>query len=226
MPHFRPLPVLTLVSLPVLALLLTLGGWQVQRMGWKTDRIAAFEARGEVAGFAAAICGADRDNPFGPRVTGPAPITGETLRYYALRSEGPGWIHVGAITLPGCREGEPDQVLLVETGFESLTGNDRITADVWRIEPLPAANAFTSRNDPDTNQWYRFDHDAMAARLGLDPDQVLYVWAPADRGLPESLAEMPPARHLGYALTWFGLALTLVGVYVALHGARGRLRLR
>ena len=31
-----------------------------------------------------------------------------------------------------------------------------------------------------------------------------------------------PNRHLEYALTWYGLALTLIGVFVAF--ARGRLR--
>ena len=39
-----------------------------------------------------------------------------------------------------------------------------------------------------------------------------------------NLDNLPPARHLGYALTWFGLALGMIGVYIALHIARGRLR--
>ena len=224
MPQFRPLPVLTLFALPALALLLALGTWQVQRMEWKADRIAAFEARGEVPDFRTAICSAS-DTPFGPRVTGPAPLTGATLRYYTLRSEGPGWIRLGLMRVPACEPGGEPYYLLVETAFESLTGSARVPASAWRVETPPAAGSFASRNDPDTNQWYRFDHDAMAAALGADPGRVLALWAPADRGLPESLAQTPPARHLGYALTWYGLALALVGVYLALHAARGRLRL-
>ena len=35
---------------------------------------------------------------------------------------------------------------------------------------------------------------------------------------------LPPERHFGYALTWWGMALGLIGVYVALHRARGRLK--
>ena len=32
-----------------------------------------------------------------------------------------------------------------------------------------------------------------------------------------------PNNHLQYALTWFGLALTLVGVYLVYHVKNGRL---
>ena len=42
-------------------------------------------------------------------------------------------------------------------------------------------------------------------------------------GVPPELAQTPPSRHLGYALTWFGFALTLIGVYIAFHVSRKRL---
>ncbi|WP_300545785.1 SURF1 family protein [Maricaulis sp.] len=219
--RFRPFPLLTLFSLPALALLVILGFWQVQRMTWKAERIAAFEARGQLADFRTAIC-TDFDGAFGPSVSGPAPLAGETLRLYALRDQA-GWVRVGLMPVPACDpSGEPGYVF-VETAFESLAGGGRATPRQWRIEPFPAAGRFAGRNDTDTNQWYRFDAVAMARALGVDPDRVHPVWARADTGLPASLAQTPPARHFGYALTWFGLALALVGVYLALHIARGRL---
>jgi surfeit locus 1 family protein len=50
------------------------------------------------------------------------------------------------------------------------------------------------------------------------------MWLPsAGAGLPPGLAAMPPSRHVGYALTWFGLALTLIAVYLAFHHRAGRL---
>lgn len=116
-------------------------------------------------------------------------------------------------------------MVFVETAFEALIDGARTPTTRWRIEPLPQAGRFAGRNDPDTNQWYRFDREAMAVALGVDPERVADVWARADRGLPESLARTPSSRHLGYALTWYGLALALVGVYAAFHAARGRLRL-
>ena len=37
---------------------------------------------------------------------------------------------------------------------------------------------------------------------------------------------LPPERHLGYAITWWGLAAALVGVYLAYHLRAGRLVVR
>ena len=38
--------------------------------------------------------------------------------------------------------------------------------------------------------------------------------------------ELPPQRHFGYAITWWGLAMALIGVYPAFHHQKGRLRFR
>jgi surfeit locus 1 family protein len=40
------------------------------------------------------------------------------------------------------------------------------------------------------------------------------------------LDPLPPERHFGYALTWWGMAIGLLGVYLALHHSKGRLRFR
>ena len=37
---------------------------------------------------------------------------------------------------------------------------------------------------------------------------------------------LPPARHLGYAITWYGLALVLIVIYFAYHVSVGRLSFR
>ena len=40
--YFRPLPILTLLAVPILAALIALGVWQAQRAGWKAEVIEAF----------------------------------------------------------------------------------------------------------------------------------------------------------------------------------------
>lgn len=222
MPRFRPLPVLTVFTLLSLALLITLGVWQLQRMNWKAALIEGFAARGSVSSFREALCD-EPESAFGPRITAATPLAGRQLRYYALRDQ-PGWVRVGLMPAPRCAEGDPQSFMFVESGFENLDGEIVNRPQAWRIESLPRSGSFASGNDPDTNQWYVFDRDMMARALGAEPDEVLNVWARADLGLPPSLSQTPPAKHLGYAVTWFGLAAALIGIYLALHIARGRLR--
>ena len=221
MPYFRPLPVLTVFSVLALTLLVSLGVWQMQRMSWKTDLIAAYAGRGAVTSFQQALCG-DHTGAFGPSITAPAPLAGPQLRYYTLRDQ-PGWVRVSLMPAPACNADTAPGFLFVETGFEDLDGNIIARPQAWRIELLPRPGSFASGNDPDTNQWYIFDRDMMARALETDPDQVLDVWARADLGLPSSLSQTPPSKHLGYAVTWFGLAAALIGVYLGLHLVSGRL---
>ena len=53
----------------------------------------------------------------------------------------------------------------------------------------------------------------------------LFLESPKPTGFGPTPAPVPidiPNNHLGYAITWFGLALSLVGVYIATLLARRR----
>jgi surfeit locus 1 family protein len=83
-----------------------------------------------------------------------------------------------------------------------------------------SANAFTPPNQPAQNLWYARDIPAMARALGVsDPAPVfMMLEAPAPKGLAPTPAPLPadiPNNHLQYAITWFGLAAALAGVYLA-----------
>ncbi|MBR9826854.1 MAG: SURF1 family protein [Alphaproteobacteria bacterium] len=223
MPRFQPLPLLSLFSLAGLALLITLGNWQVSRMAWKQGLVDAYEGRGEAASLAEAYCGYDGE-AYSPGFAMPAPLAGEELRLYALRDV-PGVVRIGVIPAPDCGSGE-ERYLLVESGFERQVDGTVQRPARWRLEPLPRSGVFTPVNDPDTNQWYGFDPSEMAQALSVPPARMMEMWARSDEGMPATLAQTPPAQHMGYALTWYGLALALIGVYLALHIAQGRLRWR
>src|SRR5690606_10670942 len=88
-------------------------------------------------------------------------------------------------------------------------------------------------NDLKQNIFYWKDLDAMAASAGLPPGTTVLPFfidisaGEVPGGLPiggVTLLEMPNS-HLSYALTWYGLAGTLVCIYVAwfLRGRRAAL---
>ena len=101
-------------------------------------------------------------------------------------------------------------------------------------------SVFNADDNPEADQWYRLDPEGMSARIGLESvppvlePVIMTVRNAADLSQARQTANpyayskpldpLPPERHFGYALTWWGMALGLIGVYLALHRARGRLK--
>ena len=92
-----------------------------------------------------------------------------------------------------------------------------VTGVLRKAEP---GNLFSPANTP--NRWYVRDVAAMAAALKAPQAAPLTLMAETSTN-PEWKALTPapiPAeianRHLEYALTWYGLAAVLLGVYAAL----------
>ena len=100
----------------------------------------------------------------------------------------------------------------------TLTGPVRWIGDAARHWATPA-------NDPAANRWYWYDRAALADAFGAEPLPVVLV---ESRGVlppgpavpvPQPMAVNLPNNHLGYAITWYGLAVALVVIY-ALYGRK------
>jgi surfeit locus 1 family protein len=91
---------------------------------------------------------------------------------------------------------------------------------------------FTPNDDPAHNLWFTADPASMAAAKGIGqgighgpepgPDEVAPFYVEQETpvppgGLPQpgKLAVELPDNHLQYALTWFGLAAVLAGVFIS-----------
>ncbi|WP_421785805.1 SURF1 family protein [Hyphobacterium sp.] len=223
---FRPLPILTLFSLPALVLLIGLGGWQWSRMGEKANAIAAWESQeaGEAVPLEFALCEA-RAGYFGREIIRPDDPGHTFIRFQGRSVDGePGWRHMYALALPACFSPGAGQAVLVQYGFEPLRGGDVAVAGRLTIVRPPASGAFAAANEIASRTFYRFEASDLTEALGgmpIYPD----FWIVAYSGeMPPQLASVPPSQHLGYALTWWGMALALIAVYLVLHVQRGRLR--
>lgn len=114
----------------------------------------------------------------------------------------------------------------------------QVAGDVEVVGLLRAAGtkgSFTPDNDPARNIWYWRDLRAMAAcdQVGAnsrDCTSLLPAFLDAEAE-PANPGGWPrggttnldiPNRHLEYALTWYGLAATLIGVYIAFVVGRWR----
>ncbi len=113
---------------------------------------------------------------------------------------------------------------------------------VGRLRVSAGANWAASAPDLTRNEWYQRDHAEMIRHVASfraggagTPEEAAALFVPfaieAEQTIGGALAPQPQLgaltlsnRHFEYALTWWGLALTLVGVYIAF--AWGRLRKR
>jgi surfeit locus 1 family protein len=224
-------------ALCALAVLLGLGTWQVQRKAWKEALIATVTER-----FAAPPVRLpppaewprlDPSNDEFRRVAFAAEwlndkealvyTTGSSLRADAA---GPGyWVFTPARA--------PGGIVMVNRGFvpegrqdpaTRLAGQSSGPVDIVGVMRWPETpGLFTPAGDPAKNLWFARDPAAMAAAKGLGAVAPFYVEQEspaAPGGLPQvgKLQPSLPNNHLGYALTWYGLALVLVmafGIWTA-----------
>ena len=233
----RALLVPGVVTALAFALLVTLGLWQVRRLGEKEALIARVEARLDAppqappprAGWGA-LAPAEYDFRH-VRVEGHY-LAGPEAWLYSRPPEGfgrePGYI---VLTPFEISEGG---VVLVERGFvpESKKNaygappSDTVTL-VGHLHAPQSRNLFTPADTPAQRIWYTRDPAAIAAMLGyaaaapfsLAPD-------PGERVDPSQPQPAPSApqivnNHLSYAFTWFSLAGVLLVVFALF--ARGRL---
>jgi surfeit locus 1 family protein len=110
----------------------------------------------------------------------------------------------------------------------NVDGEAHVTG-VWRVPDAPGA--FTPPPDTSHRIWFARDLASIAAadHLSLTAPVVIEADAtPNPGGWPKGGQTVVSFRnqHLSYAVTWFGLALCLLGVWLPYHISRGRIAFR
>jgi surfeit locus 1 family protein len=234
---FRPFLWLTVVTLPALLVLVGLGTWQLGRLQWKNDLIDSFEAR--VAAPPVAV-------PAGEAAIDPIEfrqldLTGRFLHdkeiFLTGRTyEGNAGFHV--VTPFELADG---RLILINRGWVSEGYKDPAKRAFSRVDgPTTVAGIlrkpgqkgyFVPENEPAKGFWFTLVPAEINAHLGLGTVAIDSFYADAIR--TSAVVTLPIAAktelnlrnaHLSYALTWYGIALALIGVYVAFHMQAGRLQ--
>jgi surfeit locus 1 family protein len=232
--RFRPLLGPTLWFLPGFALLVGLGVWQIERLHEKEALIASVEAGMSAPAVALADAlrqGAASAEYHHVRVTGHF-LHDKELYVFSL---GPmGAVGVDIVTPLVQDNGE---TVLVDRGFVPEALHHPKTREAGQVMGEVALNGvlklpqqpgmFTPAADQRTRLWFVKDVPGMAAALGLTVPPILIEAdaTPNPGGWPlggQTRVDFPN-DHLQYAITWFGLALALLTVYLLYHRSRGRL---
>ena len=224
----------TMFALVGVVILGGLGIWQLDRKSWKENLIATLNQRlaraPEDLPPRASWPQLREDGEEFRRVAFPAEfLDGEEALVYTagspLRSDvkGPGyWVFAPARLAGG-------SIILVNRGFVPDDRKDPTTraegaphgiVDLVGVMRWPEERgSFTPADDPKKNVWYLRDSKSIATFKKWATAAPFYIdqeepTPPGGWPKPGKLEVHLPDKHLQYAITWFGLALALAGVYV------------
>ncbi|MDO6616381.1 MULTISPECIES: SURF1 family protein [Pacificibacter] len=194
-----------------IVILLWLGMWQVQRLAWKQGILAEITA--EIAADPVPVPTLiSTDMKYLP-VTATGTIGQDELHVLVSRLEiGAGYRVIAPFELDDGRR------VLLDRGFIKPEAKDVFRASgpatiTGNLHWPDDMNSSTPEPDTSENIWFGRDIAAMARALGTA--EVLIV-ARADTG--QGIEAMPVGitgiknDHLGYAITWFSLALVWLGM--------------
>jgi surfeit locus 1 family protein len=220
---------LIVLSLAALAILVSLGNWQVRRLAWKEDLLATIDTRvhADPVPLAEALekTAAGEDIEYLPvKVTGRF-IPGTEQHLLSTWKGASGWniyqplrMDDGAILFLN-RGFVPYDRKEPETRPDSLAEGEQALIGLARLPLFENPGFLVPDNDPARNQYYWKDLAAMTEAAGLEGETVLPLFV--DAGPYADPLKLPiggvtnidlPNSHLQYAVTWYGLALALVGV--------------
>lgn len=205
-----------ILGLGGVAILLSLGVWQVRRLHWKEALLASINARIDATPAVLASIGApdEASQRYRPVFAKGRTTGAEILVVSGSRDAGAGYEVIDAfVTVAGRR-------VLLDRGFipEADRTKPRPPADLTVTGNLDwprEADSYTPAPDAATGVWFARDVSAMADFLKTDP--LLVVVRTSEGGDP-AIVPVPvdtsaiPNDHLQYAITWFSLAAVWAGM--------------
>jgi surfeit locus 1 family protein len=230
---FEPRVFTTLLAIGLIAMLVSLGRWQLHRAEEKRVLFDSFAAasvaarpidlqtakvprysRVEAAGSYDATRQVLIDNM----------VEGERPGYFVITPfalQGGGWVLVnrGWVPLGQTRADRPaipvaDSLRTIRGRADNLPSPGiKMGVPAPLVPPYPVVAAYPTRAE--VAQLLKESNWVSATDLVLldagEPDGYVRNWAPPG---------FPPMRHIGYAVQWFGLALALAAIYVVTNFRR------
>jgi surfeit locus 1 family protein len=242
----------TLLTVVGLAVLIGLGTWQLSRKAWKDNIVAALKSRGSAPPIAATQiwpglpCHDLKDTGLASGCEYHRVILRGVFDHARERH-----IFTAAPNAPGLGQGRGFWVMtplklegsgktaFVNRGFvpedrkepaKRVAGQTTQTVEVQGLYRSAQTRAmFDGENDAPRNIWYLRNPAELWPPAADGPVDDMWAYVEMTGPVPAGGFPLPLAgkvelsnRHLEYALTWYGLAATLIGVYAAY--AWGRLK--
>jgi surfeit locus 1 family protein len=225
-----------IVAAIAFAILISLGVWQLQRKAWKEGLIETMSQRAVARPI---------ELPAPSTWNGLMPNADEfrrvRMRAQFIENAKPAFVYSGGSALrddikaPGYFVFAParlpgGQMVVINRGYSAQPEAKPVRGNVDVVGYLrfpESGSLFVADHDASANTWFVRDQRAMANTLGWGDVAPFYVdqESPVPAGgvpKPGPLKVQLRNDHLGYALTWFGLAAGLAAVFAVWAAAQRR----
>ena len=226
-PRFWP----TVVALIMMAMVIGLGTWQLQRRVWKTDLLATIAARMNSGAVPLpAKVDAPDDWRFRHVTVDGRFAENHELWLYGRTYDGKAGVH---LLVPLVRP--QGDAILVDRGFvpfdhgSELADHEPILPDGRAIDGIVRTpehgGLFMPSDKPDQNIWYGVDVAAMSKAVGMTLAPIYIAEKPGGHPHLGLQSDWPAAtggtegtgvrnEHLNYAIFWYSMAAVLALIYV------------
>jgi len=222
----------SLMTAAMLIVLLGLGTWQVKRLFWKEALLAQIDH----AETATPIPLGQTPEPFAKVSATGTFLPDEAVLYGAIVRTIPTGPAMGARMIVPMREANGDMIL-VDRGWVPLSRPgpmdqpEGVVTVAGYVRFGDSVHWFSAKDDLPARHFYTLDPKAIGNAAGQpnvrdfvlvvltpggsaatddsDSDAVVAHWPDPARHLPR-----PPNNHLSYAITWYGLAVALLAIFV------------
>lgn len=197
-----------------IAILLSLGTWQVKRMNWKNTILAQIEAQIIADPVALpAKPNPEFDNRLSVRVKALIGFD-EAHVLYSTKRSGPGFLVITpALTKPDGRRVLIDMGYIPEAQKSTVRKPQEVTI-IGNILWPNEVDSYTPDPNMSKNIWFARDADKLAHHFGTE--SFLIVARTIEVGdygtTPQPIGLNIPNDHFEYAITWFSLALVWFGM--------------
>jgi len=235
---FKPMPGLSIVLAISVAILITLGVWQYNRLQWKTALLAEIEASVTAPPFKslselARAIHAEDPVDFRRIEFDATPIKGaKSYHLYSSQAGGIYWDVVEPLQsqsysvlaktreLDNSAKAEAPKTV-IESDQKRFVGYARKTYPMGKIESWVKSKANT-----ETNRYFYFNQTGdWYENIRIPRIEGYYI----DVAKADTAAALPVMRpdiannHFDYMLTWWSFALIFIIIYIILHKRAGRL---
>lgn len=206
------------------AILVSLGVWQVQRLSWKEGVLAQIDARIAADPVPLPVAPTEAADEYLPVAVQGQLLDGEIRVLVSIKDVGPGYRVISPVLTDDGRR------VLLDRGFVPVVEETALRP----IGPIEATgnllwpdeiDGWTPEPDAGRGIWFARDLPAMAEALSTEPVLVVVrtVVDPSAAVTPLPIdTSVIPNDHLNYAVTWFLMALvwTVMSGYLIVRTLR------